>query len=398
VASQLSRAAAPVPAPAPGPAFPPDWADGVASAASVSASPATDAGLSVDAPALTGAAAAGGGGGGDGAAGDGALGAAPAAGAPAAPAAQRAAVAVLRAATDTYSLSVVRLADPAHATVAEVNVTAGRRTYRVCSDAPRPVLAPAAAPAAAAPGAGGGGTAGAAATGGAAGGWAAAAAPRCAPDAPMWLNVSHGVEWVALHPRLAFPGIPGLRVEAGGQVLSQGGDVGADQVEDTTALTPARRAAAAAAPCGPMLERACPCCLAPLVWSARGGVRRGSRSGATKTALRSRSSGCCHRESGLVGDERGAVATNPVLPAPAPHRLPAGEEDRGRLDAEQPCKLCTPTHVHLLRGQNQQGAAPQNPGAACAGSTRTSCRSRLCWAWCRGGRPRCRLWSWPRTA
>jgi len=224
VASQLSRAAAPVPAPAPGPAFPPDWADGVASAASVSASPATDAGLSVDAPALTGAAAAGGGGGGDGAAGDGALGAAPAAGAPAAPAAQRAAVAVLRAATDTYSLSVVRLADPAHATVAEVNVTAGRRTYRVCSDAPRPVLAPAAAPAAAAPGGGGG----------------------------------HGVEWVALHPRLAFPGIPGLRVEAGGQVLSQGGDVGADQVEDTTALTPARRAAAAAAPCGSTLERACP--------------------------------------------------------------------------------------------------------------------------------------------
>jgi len=244
VASQLSRAAAPVPAPAPGPAFPPDWADGVASAASVSASPATDAGLSVDAPALTGAAAAGGGGGGDGAAGDGALGAAPAAGAPAAPAAQRAAVAVLRAATDTYSLSVVRLADPAHATVAEVNVTAGRRTYRVCSDAPRPVLAPAAAPAAAAPGGGGGG--------------GGAAAPRCAPDAPMWLNVSHGVEWVALHPRLAFPGIPGLRVEAGGQVLSQGGDVGADQVEDTTALTPARRAAAAAAPCGSTLERACP--------------------------------------------------------------------------------------------------------------------------------------------
>jgi len=252
VASQLSRAAAPVPAPAPGPAFPPDWADGAASAASVSASPATDAGLVVDAPAPAGAGA-------DGAAGAGnAPGAAPAAGAPAAPAAQRAAAAVLRAATDTYSLSVVRLADPAHATVAEVNVTAGRRTYRVCSDAPRPVLAPAAAPAAAAPGAGGGGTAGAAATGGAAGGWAAAAAPRCAPDAPMWLNVSHGVEWVALHPRLAFPGIPGLRVEAGGQVLSQGGDVGADQVEDTTALTPARRAAAAAAPCGSTLERACP--------------------------------------------------------------------------------------------------------------------------------------------
>lgn len=110
---------------------------------------------------------------------------------------------------------------------AQVNVTAGRRTYAVCSDRPRPVLAPA-APAPAPPpraGSGSGGPGNGSAGGGAALASDAAGAdlravmaPRCRPGAPMWLNVSHGVEWVALHPRLRFPGIPGLRVEAGGQV------------------------------------------------------------------------------------------------------------------------------------------------------------------------------------
>lgn len=107
-------------------------------------------------------------------------------------------------------------------------MTAGRRTYAVCSDRPRPVLAPAAPAPPPPPRAGSGsGGPGNGSTGG--GGAALASdaagsalrtvmAPRCRPDAPMWLNVSHGVEWVALHPRLRFPGIPGLRVEAGGQV------------------------------------------------------------------------------------------------------------------------------------------------------------------------------------
>ena len=108
-------------------------------------------------------------------------------------------------------------------------MTAGRRTYAVCSDRPRPVLAPAAPAPAPQPRAGSG--SGVSGNGSTAGGGGAALAsdaagsdlrtvmaPRCRPDAPMWLNVSHGVEWVALHPRLRFPGIPGLRVEAGGQV------------------------------------------------------------------------------------------------------------------------------------------------------------------------------------
>ena len=119
--------------------------------------------------------------------------------------------------------------------VAQVNVTAGRRTYAVCSDRPRPVLAPA-APAPAAPPSAGSGSGGSSTGGGGGGGGGGAAlasdaagsdlrsmtAPRCQPDVPMWLNVSHSVEWVALHPRLRFPGIPGLRVEAGGQVCLLG--------------------------------------------------------------------------------------------------------------------------------------------------------------------------------
>ncbi|KAK9837118.1 hypothetical protein WJX81_003998 [Elliptochloris bilobata] len=202
VASALSRAVAPAPALAPGPApgLGPTPGD-VIDPALPSASAALEAATAIANPAGASAAAAA-------AAGVAAAPLAPDLSPPAlgpAADAQRIAAAVLRAATDTYSLSVVRLADPEHATVAEVNVTAGRRTYAVCSDRPRPVLAP------------------------------AAPSPAAAPISGL------SVEWVALHPRLRYPGIPGLRVEAGGQVLSQGGDVGADQVEDTTAETRVRQ-------------------------------------------------------------------------------------------------------------------------------------------------------------
>lgn len=56
----------------------------------------------------------------------------------------------------------------------------------------------------------------------------------------MHLNVSADAEWVSLHPGLRFPTLQGLRVEIAGQVLSQGGNVGADQVADTTAVTTVR--------------------------------------------------------------------------------------------------------------------------------------------------------------
>lgn len=98
------------------------------------------------------------------------------------------------------------------------------------------------------------------------------ASGACMPNLPMWLNVSHKTEWVSLHPGLRWPGVPGLRVEVNGQVrhssvksletftvircdeghssednkpcclqvLSQGGDVSADQLADTTAETRTR--------------------------------------------------------------------------------------------------------------------------------------------------------------
>ena len=64
--------------------------------------------------------------------------------------------------------------------------------------------------------------------------------PACVPNEVMHLNVSADAEWVSLHPGLRFPTVQGLRVEIAGQVLSQGGNVGADQVADTTAVTTVR--------------------------------------------------------------------------------------------------------------------------------------------------------------
>ncbi len=58
---------------------------------------------------------------------------------------------------------------------------------------------------------------------------------ECAPNTAMWLNVSSEVEWVMLQPWLRWPEVQGVRVEVDGQVLSKGGDVGADQLADTGA-------------------------------------------------------------------------------------------------------------------------------------------------------------------
>ncbi|KAK9917087.1 hypothetical protein WJX75_000778 [Coccomyxa subellipsoidea] len=111
-----------------------------------------------------------------------------------------------------YSLSVVQLADPEHAEMTQLNATTStKESLCVC---------------------GGSCPEGIQRSGGAAGG--------CMPNAPMWLNVSHKTDWVSLQPGLRWPGVPGLRVEVNGQVLSQGGDVSADQVEDTTAETQTR--------------------------------------------------------------------------------------------------------------------------------------------------------------
>ncbi|CAL8464733.1 g4268 [Coccomyxa elongata] len=112
--------------------------------------------------------------------------------------------------SEAYSVSVVQLADPAHAEMMQLNATTStKESLCVC---------------------------GKKSLKGGEGGLSKA----CKPNSPMQLNVSHGTEWVSLHPGLRWPGVPGLRVEVNGQVLSQGGDVSADQEQDTTAETRTR--------------------------------------------------------------------------------------------------------------------------------------------------------------
>lgn len=49
----------------------------------------------------------------------------------------------------------------------------------------------------------------------------------------MTVNVSAASDIVSLAPQLLYPTIEGVRVEVSGQVLSRGGNVSADQLEDT---------------------------------------------------------------------------------------------------------------------------------------------------------------------
>ena len=58
--------------------------------------------------------------------------------------------------------------------------------------------------------------------------------PICAPASVLSLNVSYETALVSLQPGLRYPEIQDLRVEVAGQVLSQGGNVGADQIVDTS--------------------------------------------------------------------------------------------------------------------------------------------------------------------
>lgn len=66
----------------------------------------------------------------------------------------------------------------------------------------------------------------------------------CEPGTQMVLNVSSETQGISLQPSLRFPNVLGIRVEVNGQVLSQGGDVGADQIADTSAAKPDRWAVA----------------------------------------------------------------------------------------------------------------------------------------------------------
>eukprot|EP00884_Botryococcus_braunii_P021518 jgi/Botrbrau1/804/Bobra.0352s0001.1 len=137
--------------------------------------------------------------------------------------------------SDAYTLSIVRLANPEHAVLAELNVTdSSHASYAVCSDDPDAERPPTDDCCArmrcclheAAPGCLRQSDCGAKEGEG---------VPECEPNTSMWLNVSSSVEWVLLQPWLRWPHLEGVRVEVAGQVLSKGGDVGADQLEDTGA-------------------------------------------------------------------------------------------------------------------------------------------------------------------
>lgn len=124
--------------------------------------------------------------------------------------------------TATYSLSVVRLADPDHAKLALINITdSTQQVYAVCaspdhqspssSDTSDSDLASS--------------------------GLVSAAGTHVGPcdaDSVLAVNVSSQSKWVSLQPELMFPGVEGVRVEVNGQVLSRGGDVGADMIADTS--------------------------------------------------------------------------------------------------------------------------------------------------------------------
>ncbi len=126
--------------------------------------------------------------------------------------------------TKTYSLSVVRLANPQHAQLALINVTdSTQAVHTVCaSTAQASPTAYLSQPESAEDDSGAGGDS------------ASSGVPSCDPDTPLGVNVSSGTKWLSLQPGLLYPDVDGIRVEVKGQVLSQGGDVGADQIADTS--------------------------------------------------------------------------------------------------------------------------------------------------------------------
>ena len=127
-----------------------------------------------------------------------------------------------------YDLSVVRLADPQHAQLAFVNVTDSTKTvYTVC--AAQGSLMPLSSESEQDAGSEAVKTS------------EAAAVPQCSPDTVLTVNVSSETKWVSLQPGLAHAEVAGIRVEVKGQVLSQGGDVTADQIADTSGRTNSSR-------------------------------------------------------------------------------------------------------------------------------------------------------------
>lgn len=131
--------------------------------------------------------------------------------------------------TKVYDLSVVRLADPHHAQLAFINITDSSKTvYTACSAQDSIVQRSSDS---------GEAQDSAAENSDEADG----AAPTCTPGTALAVNVSSETKWVSLQPGLAYPEVAGIRVEVKGQVLSQGGDVSADQIADTSGRTNSSR-------------------------------------------------------------------------------------------------------------------------------------------------------------
>ncbi|KAL4450153.1 hypothetical protein ABPG77_010822 [Micractinium sp. CCAP 211/92] len=122
------------------------------------------------------------------------------------------------------SLAVVRLADPDHAELESLTVRASDDRAVVLCGPPAPGAAH---------------TVNRAALGLTPGEKEGIVLPRspppCVPGVLLSLNVSDSNRVVSLTPTLKYPEVPGIRVEVNGQVLSRGGDVQANQVQDTTA-------------------------------------------------------------------------------------------------------------------------------------------------------------------
>ena len=140
--------------------------------------------------------------------------------------------------TKVYDLSVVRLADPNHVQLAVINITDSTKTvYTACraqdslmqlsSDVGEAQNSEAQQLQAQDSKENDSGE--------------AAEAPPCSPDTALAVNVSSETKWVSLQLGLAYPEVEGIRVEVKGQVLSQGGDVSADQIADTSGRTNSSR-------------------------------------------------------------------------------------------------------------------------------------------------------------
>lgn len=141
--------------------------------------------------------------------------------------------------TAVYSLSVVRLADPNHAKLALINITdSSQQVYPVCAS-PSSSLdtfdssdALASDPASLAQSDSADSNTSSADSG--SGGSVTTQVSSCAANTILAVNVSAQSKWVSLQPELIFPDVEGVRVEVNGQVLSRGGDVGADMIADTS--------------------------------------------------------------------------------------------------------------------------------------------------------------------